>query len=202
LLLRRGEPAPALAQLELAAVEALDRDQEFETLQYLSVTQAALGRKEASAATLSRLETRAKALVSQRELRRIDWARGEIALGAGDAVTAVAALMSAQQALPAHGQPLGPPSPHTPLLYSAAVAAIKAGRDADAAGLLDRLQQSYERIYDMDAYARSFYLRGQISERAGDTAKAREQYTRFLSLWRNGDQERGWVADAEKKVGR
>ena len=199
LLLRRGEAAPALAQLELALGESTNRDEEFETLQFMSIAQAALGRKEASAATLARLEARATALVGQRESRRIDWARGEIALIAGDAVTAAAALMTAQKALPLHGRPLGPPGPHTSLLYSAAVAAIKAGRDADAAALLDRVQQGFERIYDMDAYARSFYLRAQIYERAGDAAKARDQYTRFLEMWRDGDQERGWVADAEKK---
>jgi hypothetical protein len=71
--------------------------------------QAALGRKEASAASLARLEARAKALVGQREARRVDWARGEIALGAGDAVTAATALKAAQQALPPHGPTLGPP---------------------------------------------------------------------------------------------
>ena len=200
LLLRRGEAAAALAQLELALVEGTNRDPEFETLQFMSIAQAVLGRKEASAATLARLTARATALVGQREARRIDWARGEIALAAGDAVTAASALMAAQRALPLHGPVLGPPGPHTSLLYSAAVAAIKAGRDTDAAALLDRLQQGYERVYDMDAYARSFYLRAQIYERAGDAAKARDQYARFVAMWRDGDQERGWVADAEKKA--
>ena len=146
LLLRRGEAAPALAQLELALVEGINRDPEFETLQFMAIAQAALGRKEASATSLARLEARAKALVGQREARRVDWARGEIALGAGDAVTAATALKAAQQALPPHGPTLGPPGPHTSLLYSAAVAAIKAGWDADAAALLDRLQQGYEHI--------------------------------------------------------
>ena len=39
-----------------------------------------------------------------------------------------------------------------------------------------------------------------IHERAGDAVKARDQYSRFLALWRDGDQERGWVADAAKKT--
>ena len=54
----------------------------------------------------------------------------------------------------------------------------------------------------MDAYVRSFFLLGQIYERRGDAAKAREQYVRFLDLWRDGDLERGWIGETEKKVAR
>ena len=42
--------------------------------------------------------------------------------------------------LPVHGPPLGPPSSHGDLWFAAAAAAIKAGRDAEAATLLERLQ--------------------------------------------------------------
>ena len=76
----------------------------------------------------------------------------------------------------------------------------RAGRDDDAARLLERLQAGYERVFAMEAWARSFYLLGQIYERRGDTARAREQYARFLDLWRDGDLERGWIAEAEKKL--
>jgi hypothetical protein len=85
---------------------------------------------------------------------------------------------------------------------AAALANIKAGRDAEAVPLLERLQSGHERVFGMDAYARSFYLLAQIHERRGDAARAREQYARFLDLWRDGDLERGWVAEAEKKIAR
>ena len=52
----------------------------------------------------------------------------------------------------------------------------------------------------MEAWARSFYLLGQIHERRGEIARAREQYARFLELWRDGDMERGWVTAAQKRV--
>ena len=58
------------------------------------------------------------------------------------------------------------------------------------------------RIFAMDAYGRSFFLLGQVYERRGDAARARAQYARFLDLWRDGDLERGWVAEAEKKLAR
>ena len=52
----------------------------------------------------------------------------------------------------------------------------------------------------MDAYARSYYLLGQIYERQGDKARARDQYRRFVELWRDGDLERGWVAEAPEEA--
>jgi hypothetical protein len=108
--------------------------------------------------------------------------------------------MKAQQMLPTHGPPIGPPSSHGDLWFAAASAAIKAGRDAEAAPLLERLQAGHERVVAMEAYGRSFFLLGQIHERRGDAARAREQYARFLDLWKDGDLERAWVTEAEKKV--
>jgi tetratricopeptide (TPR) repeat protein len=166
------------------------------------VAQAAVGQAAASETTLAQLEVRAKLLPSERETRRIPWARGEIALGRGDTATAVAELMKAAAMLPVHGPVLGPPSAHGPLWYSAGLASFKAGRDADAVRLLEQLQTGYERVFDPEAYARSFYLLGQIRERQGDMTRAREQYSRFVDLWGDGDLERGWVADARKKIGR
>jgi tetratricopeptide (TPR) repeat protein len=104
--------------------------------------------------------------------------------------------------LPVHGPPLGPPTLHPTLWFAAATANLEAGQDDEAAKLFERLQSSYERTFDLDAYARSFYLLGQIYERRNDATRAREQYARFLDLWRDGDMERGWVADAQKEVGR
>ena len=200
LLLRHGQHAMALKQAELALVDARNRELEFETLQLLAIAQAAVGRKADSEKTLAELESRVRITQSRAEQRRVHWARGEIALIRGDTNTGVAELMKAQQMLPVHGPPIGPPSPHGDLWFAAAAAAIKAGRDADAAPLLERLQAGHERVVAMEAYGRSFYLLGQIYERRGDSARAREQYARFVNLWKDGDLEREWVAEAEKKV--
>jgi ATP/maltotriose-dependent transcriptional regulator MalT len=77
---------------------------------------------------------------------------------------------------------------------------VKAGRDADAVPLLERLTSWYERVYAMDDYARALYLLAQIHEGRGESARAREQYARFVDLWRGGDLNRDWVAAAEKKL--
>ncbi len=198
--MRVGKPALAVKQAEMALVDARDRDSEFETLQLLALAQAAAGRKADAEKTLALLTTRAKILPSDRETRRIHWARGEIALLAGDTDTAIAELNAAQKMLPVHGPLLGPPSSHGELWLAAALANIKGGRDADAARLLERLQSGHERLFSMDPYVRSFYLLGQIYERLGDTARARDQYRRFVQFWRDGDLERGWVAEAQKKL--
>ena len=201
-LLRQGKPAPALVQAELALADARGRDPEFETLRLLAIARAETGRHAESDKTLAELESRTKIQPSEKEMRRVHWARGRIALTQGDINTAVTELIAAQKMLPPYGPPVGPPPSHPGLLFDAASACIKAGRDADAAAFLERLQSGWERVFDMEPYARSFYLLAQIYERRGEAARAREQYARFLSLWRDGDLERGWVAEAEKKVGR
>ena len=200
MLMRQGQHASALAQVELALADSRNRPNEFESLQLMAVAQAALGRKADSAKTLALLEQRTRILPSQREVRRIHWARGEIALQQGDAATGAAELNKAAAMLPLHGTPTGPPSSHGDLWYAAAMANIRAGRDAEAARLLERLQSGHEREFAMEEWARSFFLLGGIYERRGDAAKAREQYSRFLDLWRDSDMERGSVEEARKKL--
>lgn len=200
LLLRHGAPDAALAQAERALVHSRGRRQEFETLQLLAVAQAAVGRTADSARTLGLLESRAKSLPSDREWRRVLWARGEMALQRGDHAAAAADLNKASAMLPPHGSLVGWPPSHGDLWYATAVANVRAGHDAEAARLLARLQSGHERWAAMEAWARSFYLFGGIYERQGDTARAREQYAQFLDLWRDGDLERGWIAEVEKKL--
>ncbi|MEO5897149.1 MAG: protein kinase [Vicinamibacterales bacterium] len=200
-LLIQGNLKAALAQAELAIVDARTRDNEFLTLQLMAIAQAGTGRQADAAKTLALLESGAKALPGEREVRRVHWTRGEMALLQGDTVSAVAELNKAVAMLPPHGQPTGPPISHGTLWYAAALAHLKGGRDSEAAPLLERLQSGDERVQAMDAWARSFYLLGQIYERRGDAARARDQYAHFLTLWRDGDLERGWIAEAQKKVG-
>jgi tetratricopeptide (TPR) repeat protein len=200
LLLRGGRPAAALAQAERALADARRRDAEFRTLQLIAIAHAALGHAGEVAKALAQLEERAGVLPSRREIRRVHWTRGQIALERGDAAGAVAELDQAVSMLPPHGPPIGPPSSHVDLWYDAALARIRVGRDADAAPLLERIQSGHERALATDAWARSFFLLGQIAERRGDRARAREQYARFLELWRDGDVERAWVAEAARKL--
>lgn len=198
LLMLQGKPALALVHAERAAAEVPNND--FEARPVMAVAQAALGRNAEAEKTIAHMDSRAQHLPTERERRRVHWTRGEVALMRGDGSGAVSEFGKAVAMLPARGVAFPPPSHNSELLLSAALANIKAGRDADAAALLERLQSGHERIFRMDSYVRSFFLLAQIHERRGDRAAARAQYTRFLDFWRGGDLERAWVAEAETKV--
>jgi tetratricopeptide (TPR) repeat protein/TolB-like protein/predicted Ser/Thr protein kinase len=58
----------------------------------------------------------------------------------------------------------------------------------------------YRRLFTPIEYVRSHYYLAQIAEKAGDTAKAREHYQRFLFYWKDGDIDRDKVAEAIKKT--
>ena len=58
----------------------------------------------------------------------------------------------------------------------------------------------HDRVFGMVPTRAAFYVLAQIYERRGDAARRAKQYLRFLDLWRDGDMERGWVADAQKKL--
>jgi tetratricopeptide (TPR) repeat protein/tRNA A-37 threonylcarbamoyl transferase component Bud32 len=76
------------------------------------------------------------------------------------------------------------------------------------AGDLPQAREQYEIITKMttgrmgndDDFARSFYHLGRIDEKLGDIAKARENYQKFLDLWKNADPGRPEVEDAKKRL--
>ena len=75
-------------------------------------------------------------------------------------------------------------------------------------GDLDKARKGYERITllttgrlgDGDLYARAFYMLGRIAEQQGDKARARENYRKFLDLWKDADSGLPEVADAKQRL--
>jgi serine/threonine protein kinase/tetratricopeptide (TPR) repeat protein len=51
-----------------------------------------------------------------------------------------------------------------------------------------------------DIYVKSFYMLGKIYEKQGETAKAIEQYEKFLDLWKDADPGLAEVEDARERV--
>ena len=58
-----------------------------------------------------------------------------------------------------------------------------------------------DRFYSPIEYVRSFYYLGQIAEKQGDKAKARENYATFVRYWKDGDIDRDKVDEARRKAG-
>jgi serine/threonine protein kinase/tetratricopeptide (TPR) repeat protein len=75
-------------------------------------------------------------------------------------------------------------------------------------GDLDKARKTYERItflttgrlVDGDIYARAYYMLGKIAEQQGDKARARENYRKFLDLWKDADPGIPEVEDAKKRL--
>jgi len=89
------------------------------------------------------------------------------------------------------------------VLFMDALARAYFGRDD-----LDKARTEYEKItrlsvgafYYGDIYARSFYRLGMICEKQGDKIKAKENYQKFLDLWKDADPGRPEVEDATKRL--
>lgn len=75
-------------------------------------------------------------------------------------------------------------------------------------GDLDKALQEYEkitlltigRLYYGEIYARAYYMLGKIAELQGDKARARQNYTKFLDLWKEADPGLPEVEDARKRL--
>jgi tetratricopeptide (TPR) repeat protein len=88
-----------------------------------------------------------------------------------------------------------------PLAYHTGLAYYK---DGD----LENSRKEYERVISFmsgrqssaDLYAQSFYMLGKIHEEQGDTAKAIENYQKFLTLWKDADPGIAEVDDARKRL--
>jgi len=76
------------------------------------------------------------------------------------------------------------------------------------AGDMEKARLEYEEISRMtwpryrygDKYAKSFYHLGQVYERLGKESKAKENYSKFLDLWKDADPGLPEVADARKRL--
>jgi tetratricopeptide (TPR) repeat protein len=56
------------------------------------------------------------------------------------------------------------------------------------------------RIRHGDLFAGSFYMLGRVFEQAGDGTRARENYRRFLDLWRDADPDLPEVEEAKRRL--
>jgi tetratricopeptide (TPR) repeat protein len=55
-------------------------------------------------------------------------------------------------------------------------------------------------IASADAYAKSYYMLGKLYEQMGKRVEARENYRKFLDLWKDADPGLPEVEDARKRL--
>ncbi|TRZ92996.1 serine/threonine protein kinase [bacterium] len=75
-------------------------------------------------------------------------------------------------------------------------------------GDLDTARKEYEkttlltigRLAHGDIYAKTYYMLGKIAEQQGDKARARENYRKFLDLWKDADPGLPEVEDAKRRL--
>jgi serine/threonine protein kinase/tetratricopeptide (TPR) repeat protein len=75
-------------------------------------------------------------------------------------------------------------------------------------GDLDQARREYEkitlltmgRVLHGDIYAKAYYMLGRIAEHKGERIKAREQYRKFLDLWKDADPGLPEVDDARQRL--
>jgi tetratricopeptide (TPR) repeat protein/TolB-like protein/predicted Ser/Thr protein kinase len=134
--------------------------------------------------------------LNKKAIRLYDHLMGAIELARNNIPKALEYLERAVQSLP-----YGPFEKDAWMLDTLAEAYFQAGD-------MTRAREQYEKIgmlttwpFDYgDLYARSFYHLGQIDEKLGDKAKARENYQKFLDLWKNADPGLPELADAKKRL--
>jgi serine/threonine protein kinase/Flp pilus assembly protein TadD len=151
--------------------------------------------------TAEEIKTLVESSLNKKRIRYYHNLMGIIALEQGQAVEAVELLQKAFENL--YHPHLDFPAVHTFFYWALARAQI-------AAGDLDGAKVSCEniaglhitRFRDGDFYAQAFYMLGKICEQQGDTAKAKENYERFLDLFKDADPGIAEVDDAKHRLAR
>jgi tetratricopeptide (TPR) repeat protein len=198
--LRSGNPGKALDEYHNALALAVELDSlGIQRMIAFSRGLAYLDLKnipEAEKAAEDLKAVNAKGMRKDVDIRIYDHLMGRIELEKRNYGGAIERLKKAVDSLP-----YGPLEKDAGYIDSLAMAYFRAGE-------LDKARAEYERITALttgrlgagDIYAKSFYSLGKIFERTGDRVKARENYAKFLDLWKDADPGLPEPADARKRL--
>ena len=196
LLMDSGQPAAALVSAQRAFDDAggIGR-QTYDALSLVIQLHARLGHPSEVARLDEELTRRRNLLPSDliKQLSQHEQA-GIMALERHETAVAIQELKQAEAVVQAALPPTLPS-------FELASAYLDSGNDTEAAARFERIVNGGTRRANNPLdFVRSLYFLGQISERKGDKAKAREYYARFVKYWGEGDMDREKVAEARKKA--
>jgi tetratricopeptide (TPR) repeat protein/predicted Ser/Thr protein kinase len=197
--LRSGRPEVAVDECDKAyGIDAgrMDFDYKRQILHFKGFAYLGLKRVDEAERTATELKAFIEKGLNRKVIRRYDNLMGAVELARNNTSKALEYLEKAVQSLP-----YGPFEKDPLFIDTLAEAYMRAGD-------LPRAREQYERITQLttgrlsfgDIYARSFYHLGQIFEKLGDKAKARENYQKFLDLWKNADPGLPEPADARTRL--
>ena len=137
--------------------------------------------------------------LNQKEMVRVDHLLGAVELQKGNTRAAIDYFRKAVSQLP-HEYSFN--TDEQAIYFEPLAAACYKSGD------LDKAREEYEKIAALttgrhvfgDIYSRSFYWLGKIYEQQGKTAKAAENYRKFLGLWAEADPGQPEVPDAKKRL--
>jgi tetratricopeptide (TPR) repeat protein len=174
-----------------------DSDYKRQTLHLRGFAQLALKQASEAEKTAEELKALIDKGLNKKAMRLYDHLMGAIELARNNTPKALEYLERAVRSLP-----YGPFEKDAWFIDTLAEAYLRAGD-------LEKAREQYENIAALtsgrlvrygDIYARSFYALGRIHEKLGDKAKARENFRKFLDLWKNADPGLPEVEDAAKRL--
>jgi tetratricopeptide (TPR) repeat protein len=197
--LRSGKPAEAVDECTKAyGVDAgrMAFDHNRQTLHLKGLAYLGLKRIDEAEKTARELKALIESGLNRKAIRRYDHLMGAIELARDNTSKALEYLERAVQSLP-----YGPFEKDPIFIDTLAEAYMRAGD-------LTKAREQYARIMALttgrqsfsDLYSLSFYHLGQIFEKLGDKAGARENYQKFLDLWKNADPGLPEPADARTRL--
>jgi tetratricopeptide (TPR) repeat protein len=201
--LKSGDPGTASRTFrEIRGEAALAEDLDFErrALHGQGLACLAMGRMDEA---LEAAEELRKTVESKPHKHAIQYYRhlwGCLELERGNLRSAVESLEEAVSLIAAESFPWGA-GPQAMMLDPLARAYLLAGRRERAAEAYRKITvMTSGRLRDGDVYAKAFYMLGKIAEEKGEAAQARENYGRFIKLWKDADPGLNELADARKRL--
>jgi tetratricopeptide (TPR) repeat protein/tRNA A-37 threonylcarbamoyl transferase component Bud32 len=196
---RLPEALDEYARIRAGAERARSPNGERIALHGMGLILSAMGSPDKARRAAEELAVLVKKAVNPKEERRVDHLLGTIELQQGNLEEAIDHLKKAVGQIPHE---------HEFELDEQAFYYEPLALSYFMSGDLEKAKAEYLKIASLtsgrqhygDIYARSFYALGKIAEKQGDRAAARENYRKFLDLWKDADAGLPEVADAKKRL--